>query len=758
MVKYMVRNLASFLIFLSICVMVISDYVFAQERKPGIHNFEDTLKINSDISEMLKIKVEQSEPVVFSAARQEQKISEAPATIYLITAKDIEVRGYLSLKHILQDIPEFKFDENSDPYSYNAVTVRGIRGNEKFIIMMDGVRISSPTNEQLPILENYPIRNIKQIEIITSASSAIYGADALMGIINIISYKPEEINGVKGGVYGGMYDYFSADAIFAKKIKKIQFRVAGQLAYDGQPNLPKYYHIDEYNSINSLKTGIYNTKFGLQKVITPVEPNYGASIHTYNFEAALTYRNFTFSIFQNYAATPNFMPYSSNSAVYNDSLDTKIRVTRASITYQQNFSKLSNTTIISFSDYELLPSTCYRNILSDMEPGYKYAYGSQFQVDQQNSYTLNKKLSLGMGATVQINSSLPDGDFLQTPVNPNLGLKANVRGSSFKSDFIFLQYYNIGAYGQIIYKPIPKLILIAGGRYDYNTRYQGVLNPRAGATYKITSNTTVKLFFGSAYLAPPPYVAFQRFGSFYPINGGTAYQSDFYHIPNPNLQPVRNHSLEFSFYQSLGNFKINASVYHIWMSNLYIDKIFEDSTAKIYGWPAKSFEQTIGQKIQRNYGFTINSQYKIELKSGINGLLYGGIAFTDGWDDNTLDKEDNHSVQMPFVSNWQFRLGTDWFLNKFNFSIRLIGMTDQRFEQVVETSGRDYRRSIPGYMVINASIGYRPIKALRISLLAENLTDQRYRNINAEAGLDPAQMLGVPQNPMRLIMGAQFTF
>src|SRR5688572_23688401 len=109
----------------------------------------------------------------------------------VITEEQIQIRGYRSLLDVLMDMPDIKIDDKVYSLSRNRITMRGIEGQEKLIIMLDGVRISSPTNESLPIMENYPVHLAKQIEIIYGPASALYGADAFTGIINIITKKAE---------------------------------------------------------------------------------------------------------------------------------------------------------------------------------------------------------------------------------------------------------------------------------------------------------------------------------------------------------------------------------------------------------------------------------------------------------------------------------------------------------------------------------------------------------------------------------------
>ncbi|WP_165760260.1 TonB-dependent receptor plug domain-containing protein, partial [Niastella populi] len=75
-------------------------------------------------------------------------------------------------------LPDIKVNDKSDPETSASFIIRGIRRQDRFVILMDGIRISSPTNEALPLLENFPIYLAKQIEVVYGPGSALYGADA----------------------------------------------------------------------------------------------------------------------------------------------------------------------------------------------------------------------------------------------------------------------------------------------------------------------------------------------------------------------------------------------------------------------------------------------------------------------------------------------------------------------------------------------------------------------------------------------------
>src|SRR5439155_10241885 len=143
---------------------------------------------NLSLKELLNIKVT-------TASRTTENLEKAPATVMVITEEQIKVRGYQSLLDVMYDLPDVKVDDKIYSGIRNTFTVRGTQGQEKFVIMLDGNRISSPSGEAMPVMENYPVNLAEQIEIVYGPASALYGADAVSGVINIISKKSSSRKG-----------------------------------------------------------------------------------------------------------------------------------------------------------------------------------------------------------------------------------------------------------------------------------------------------------------------------------------------------------------------------------------------------------------------------------------------------------------------------------------------------------------------------------------------------------------------------------
>ncbi|AKC87636.1 TonB-dependent receptor domain-containing protein [Pseudoxanthomonas suwonensis] len=130
--------------------------------------------------------------VVVTAAGFEQKIVDAPASISVVTREELQKRPYLTLIDAVRDLEGVDVGETSDKTGQRTISMRGM-GPEYTLILIDGKR----QNNHGDIYPNAfggnqfnhipPLDTIERIEVIRGPASTLYGADALGGVINIIT-------------------------------------------------------------------------------------------------------------------------------------------------------------------------------------------------------------------------------------------------------------------------------------------------------------------------------------------------------------------------------------------------------------------------------------------------------------------------------------------------------------------------------------------------------------------------------------------
>jgi len=172
--------------------------------------------------------------VVVTAAGFEQKITDAPASISIVSSEELRARPYITLVDAVRELEGVDVGETSDKTGQRTVSIRGM-GADYTLVMIDGKR----QNNHGDIYPNSfggnqfghvpPLDAIERIEVIRGPASTLYGADALGGVINIITRKtPSRWSGSVSGarafqedsVYGAdtTYDLYVSGPLIADRL------------------------------------------------------------------------------------------------------------------------------------------------------------------------------------------------------------------------------------------------------------------------------------------------------------------------------------------------------------------------------------------------------------------------------------------------------------------------------------------------------------------------------------------------------------
>ena len=137
-------------------------------------------------------------PVQVTASRSAESVRKTPQAVQVIGAKEIETLGAVDAKDALALAVSLDLSEavhtSTSPASGNAVMIRGMNTNHT-LILVDGMRMADEDTSQTKnvyLLSRVPASQIEHIEILRGAGSALYGSDALGGVINIITKRPEK--------------------------------------------------------------------------------------------------------------------------------------------------------------------------------------------------------------------------------------------------------------------------------------------------------------------------------------------------------------------------------------------------------------------------------------------------------------------------------------------------------------------------------------------------------------------------------------
>jgi outer membrane receptor for ferrienterochelin and colicins len=188
--------------------------------------------------------------VFVSATRTKKTIDRVTASVEVINAKDIERMGAQTVKDIFQNTPGLNLQYGTFPSASSAskssVTIRGI-GGAGTLWLLDGRRISSEVKNPYE-MDRIPASMIERIEIIKGSMSALYGADAMGGVINIITKKSKgvftgDVNISYGANADGDGANFPVNANIRGSLGKLRYSL-----YGSSQNRSSYTELEKTNT------------------------------------------------------------------------------------------------------------------------------------------------------------------------------------------------------------------------------------------------------------------------------------------------------------------------------------------------------------------------------------------------------------------------------------------------------------------------------------------------------------------------------
>lgn len=152
--------------------------------------------------------------VISLATGARQPLRRAPAVATVITAEDIAAMGADSLDEVLEAVPGLHVSRITI-IGRPLYAMRGIYStgsiNPQVLVLQDGLPVTSVyTGDRGSLWGGFPLDNVSRIEVVRGPGSALYGADAYAGVINIVSKRAAELAGTQVGLRAGSFDSASA--------------------------------------------------------------------------------------------------------------------------------------------------------------------------------------------------------------------------------------------------------------------------------------------------------------------------------------------------------------------------------------------------------------------------------------------------------------------------------------------------------------------------------------------------------------------
>lgn len=460
-------------------------------------------------------------PSVFGASKYEQKPSEAPASISIITSDEIQKYGYRTLAEILRSVRGFfaTYDRN---YSY--IGARGFNRpgdyDTRVLLLLDGHRLNDNIYDQAAVGTEalIDVGDIERIEVIRGPSASLYGTNAFLAVVNVITRSGREVKGTEIAAAGGSYSTGEARVAYGARLDRgAEMYVSGTYYDSGGQNLffPEF---DSPATNNGVARGAdadsYKRLFG--KV----------SFGNVRIGAGLSSRD-------------KEVPTASFGTIFNDSREqTTDQRYFVDLRYDREVAPNSRLVgNVSYDGYRYKGVYPYTTGLSR-----DYGYGRWWTAEAQSITTLRDRHKVIGGAEIRYNAQQDQGYY---DTNPFFLYFEDKRDTSVWALYV-----------QDEYRLHDKWILNFGVRHDDYDTFGGTTNPRLGVIYAARAATTLKFLHGRAFRAPNVY-------ELYYDDGGFSQKA------NPGLDPetIRTYevALEHTFRSRVRSV---ASVYRYSIDNL----------------------------------------------------------------------------------------------------------------------------------------------------------------------------------------------
>lgn len=481
----------------------------------------DLMKLKTlSIDEIMQIKI----PTVYGASKHEQKVTDAPSSVTIITRDEIQIYGYRTVADILRSVRDFyvTYDRN-----YAFVGVRGVNRPGDFggriLILIDGLRVNDPIYDSAGVVTDFPVDvdMIERVEVIRGPGSALYGNNAFFAVINVITRTPADVNGTE---------------------------LSGELGSFGMRKVRVSYGKVFKNGLSVLLTGTFFESDGNERLyfkeFDQPENNRGVAerLDADSFVSlglTLSYKDFTLQ--SGYVSRRKEVPTAAFNTIFNDpNFYTVDQRSFTRMSYAHEFEgELKVGASVQWNSYYY--NAGYPYAASDAEPHRAIInrdtldtqwWGADFQV----SRPVFKTHLLTLGIEYQNNASQKLDNYDVSP----------------RTDYLHLETATsiIGLFAEDEWKITKTLTLNAGLRYDWFETFGTTVNPRAALIWHPFKKTTLKGLYGQAYRAP----------NMFELSYGTA-ASGF--RPNPNLHPEKVKSYEIVLEQVLtSQWRLNASVFY----------------------------------------------------------------------------------------------------------------------------------------------------------------------------------------------------
>ncbi len=451
-----------FLIFVGISFLTYSQdtskVILADTTDFSKYSLEELIKLKSSYNSTDMEKLINSSIEV--ASRKPLSIKKSPSVVSVITDEDINKSGARDLIDILQTVPGIEL--NGDVFESVSISIRGLSAQEgKVLLMIDGQEMNEIDYGTVQLFQQYPIGQIKKIEIIRGPGSANYGGYAELLVINILTKNATDLNGFHlSSTVGQTKNATARENItiaYGGKKKDFEYTISG--------------YANKGIFSNQIYTDVYGKSYDLSK---------NSNILSYDLNIGLKYKSFSVRFIKNNLYTSIRDGYGSTLS---KTIPTNYLTNLIELKYQKQLTKKFQLQ----SKINLKLAQPWQTILNETDSllnTFNYNITTnRYRFNATGIWDLHRSINIVFGIDAYYDEAIKHGT--------QLFLKDSTQR---------VTYFNHAPFIQTLFKTRFANIT-AGLRYDVNTAFGSSLNPRLGITKKI-GILNIKALYASSFRAP----------------------------------------------------------------------------------------------------------------------------------------------------------------------------------------------------------------------------------------------------------------
>jgi iron complex outermembrane receptor protein len=734
------------ILFLSFFLIFPEHLVFAQESPFDVPEVSAGAEAKEDesISEKpSELSLFEDIPVVVTASKKPERVTEAPSIISVITEEDIKLMGARDIMDVLRTIPGMEIMK--DAWNISQIAVRGLRSESSagVKILIDGHALNDPfTGGATEFYDDLPLKNVHRIEIIRGPASSVYGTNAFVSVVNIITKSAQDIDGVEVSVGAGSFKAFNPSFLIGKTLNELEISIyADYYTTDGAElfiDADRMSHYDEDSaSLGFPAISLAPGKF--QEELERINLSYKLKSHDFTLYGGFFDKSWG--------------PFLTEVYVLNEDSKENVRHAYTGLEYQRFFTERLEFSGKMYADYfrgerveQVAPGIAVFSPLDDEGPFiypngliWKY-YGEGWRIGGENQidYRLFKNNDLTIGVAyeylaiedfrVRTNESNFVRGFPPDELQDIADLVPDVKTSSYQTfAAIFAQdKWKIGR----------NIELTLGARGDFFSERgeegTGVFTPKVGITYKPRPNLNIKALFGSAFRIPSFLETFMEREA-----QGSPERED--------LDAEALETFEFGVgYKPVDWLVGEVNYFHTEIRELA--ETAEEDDDEVYPIDSSRIYQSIGGIDVQGIECELRGESEKEINLGIIPKIIGSsfrlnYSYQDTKDSTTHEKVPNMARHKGNIGVG-FNLSTETseegehnplnifrsFSDKFSLYFNLF-LNGKR-----ERSHDDIRDDLPGFTILDMTLTAQDVfnKGLGLSFSIENMFDTDYRDPSPE--------------------------